>query len=164
MLDRVISGGQTGADQAALRAARTAGLATGGWAPLGWLVERADGRGDEAAGWLAGFDLIECPEPGYPVRTRANVRDSDGTLWLGDWHSAGGRTTLDACRLQGKPFLIVYAGRTRPSEVVEWIRSKGVRVLNVAGNRESKAPGIGARTERFLARVFRSLRSGSSDG
>jgi hypothetical protein len=83
MLDRVISGGQTGADQAGLRAARGAGIPTGGWAPLGWLVESDDGRRNIAAPWLADYGLAECPEPGYPARTKANVRDSDGTLWFG---------------------------------------------------------------------------------
>jgi hypothetical protein len=83
MLDEVVTGGQTGADQAALRAARAAGIPTGGWAPLGWLVETADGKRTEAAPWLAEYGLTECPEPGFPARARANVRDSDGTLWFG---------------------------------------------------------------------------------
>jgi hypothetical protein len=68
--------------------------------------------------------------------------------------SPGGRATLDACRLNGKPFLIVYNG-TRPSEVSAWLRAGGFGILNAAGNRESKAPGIGARVERFLMAVFR---------
>ncbi len=141
MLEKVTSGGQTGADQGALRAARAAGIPTGGWAPRGWLVESDDGRRDVAAPWLADFGLVECPEPGYPARTRANVRDSDGTIWFGDHNSPGGIATLDACRAQGKPFLIVYQGITRPSHSSAWIGEKGIRVLNVAGNRESKSPG-----------------------
>ena len=115
LLAKVISGGQTGADQGALRAARSAGIPTGGTAPQGWATET--GPFPE----LAGFGLVECEEPGYPPRTRANVRDADATLWFGDWHSPGGRTTLDACRVIGRPFLIVYPLRTRPSEVVAWI-------------------------------------------
>ena len=63
------------------------------------------------------------PEPGYAARTQANVRDSDGTLWFGDYHSSGGKATLDACRVLGKPFLIVYRGATRPSQVRAWIAS-----------------------------------------
>jgi Circularly permutated YpsA SLOG family len=149
MLERICSGGQTGADQAGLRAARSAGIPTGGWAPRGWATE------DGPAPWLADFGLVECPEPGYPPRTRANVRDSDAPLWFGDWMTPGGKTTLDACRTEGKPFFLVHQGVTRPSQVLEWIEAKGVRVLNVAGNRHSKAPGIGARVERFLPVVFR---------
>ncbi len=68
----------------------------------------------------------------------------------------GGRTTLDACRLNDRPFLIVYRG-TRPSAVAGWIEEKGIRVLNVAGNRESSNRGVGARVERFLADVFARL-------
>jgi hypothetical protein len=78
VIPRVISGGQTGADQASLRATRAAGIATGGFAPQGWLTN------DGPAPGLAGWGLVQCPEPGYPSRTRANVRDSDATLWFGD--------------------------------------------------------------------------------
>jgi Circularly permutated YpsA SLOG family len=149
MLDRVISGGQTGADQAALRAARSVGIPTGGWAPLGWLTE------DGPAPWLAGFGLVECPEPGYPARSRANVRDSDATLWFGSIDSRGFVTTHDAALVLMRPFLIVYRGATRPSQVRGWLAKANVRVLYVAWNRESVSPGIGERVERFLVGVFR---------
>jgi len=118
MLDKVVNGGQTGADQGALRAARACGIPTGGWAPLGWLVETADGKRTEAAPWLAEYGLADCPEPGFPARTRANVRDSDGTLWFGNWMTPGGAATLDACRNTDKPFLIVFRGATKPSQRV----------------------------------------------
>jgi hypothetical protein len=159
MVDKVISGGQTGSDQAALRAC---GIPTGGFAPRGWLTEGAlDEEGHPlpkslASPWLAEWGLVECDEPGWPPRTRANVRDSDATLWFGDRHSPGSKLTLDTCRALGKPFLIVYKG-TRPSEVSAWIAGNNVLVLNVTGNRESKAPGIGARVERFMGAVFRLL-------
>jgi hypothetical protein len=84
MLRHVISGGQTRADQAALLAARRYGIETGGWAPLGWMTE------DGPAPWLADFGLVECPEPGYPARTTADVRDSDGLLWFGATDSPRG--------------------------------------------------------------------------
>jgi hypothetical protein len=150
---KILSGGQTGVDQAALRAARAAGLETGGWAPLGWETEAGP------APWLAEFGLVVCSEPGYPPRTRANVEGSDGTIWFGAISSRGYRTTHDAAlrHSMAYPFLIVYEGSTKPSEVVAWIRSKEIRVLNVAGNRESGNPGIGERTERFLVNVFRQI-------
>jgi hypothetical protein len=129
MLERVVCGGPTGVDQAAPRAARAAGIPTGGWAPLGWLVETPGGKRTTTAPWLAGFGLIECPQPGFKARTVANVRDSDGTLWLGAWTTPGGAATLDACRAIDRPFLIVLTGLTRPSEVAGWIRAKGVGVL-----------------------------------
>jgi hypothetical protein len=129
MIERVISGGQTGTDQAALRAAHAAGIPTGGWAPKGWLTEGPlDEEGHPfpktvASPCLAEWGLVECDEPGFR-------------------------------RLNGKPFLIVYNG-TRPSEVSAWIEAGGFGVVNVAGSREGKAKGIGARVERFLCDVFR---------
>lgn len=85
MIERVITGGQTGADQGALRAARAAGIATVGWAAKGWLVEGpydllSRKHVDEPAPWLAEYGLVECPRKGYPERTKANVRDADALL------------------------------------------------------------------------------------
>jgi hypothetical protein len=119
-----------------------------------------DGKRTEPTPWLADYGLAECPEPGLPARTKANVRDSDATLWIGDWHTHGGRATLDACRIQDKPFMLLFRGATRPSQVCDWLGTKGVRVLNVAGNRESVDRGIGERVGRFLIRVFRQLGRG----
>jgi hypothetical protein len=149
MLERDISGGQTGVDVAALRAAKAAGIPTGGTALNGWATE------DGPAPWLADFGLVECSEPGYPPRTVANVRDSDATLWLGDPSSRGGRLTLSTARALGKPLLIVEHGTATPHDVRAWIAARGVRRLNVADNRESTEPGIRERAGRFLAAVFR---------
>jgi hypothetical protein len=159
VLERVISGGQTGADQAPLRAARAFGIPTGGFAPKGWLVETPDGRCTVPAPWLADWGLVECDEPGFPARTRANVRAGDATLWFGNYETPGGMATLDACRACSawKPFLLLDQGIARPSQAAEFIEAKGVRVLNVAGNRESEARGIGRRVERFMRDVFRRL-------
>lgn len=151
-IERIVSGGQTGADQAALRAARAGGIATGGWAPLGWFTEA--GPSPEL---LDGYGLVELSEPGYPARTGANVRDSDATVWFGTFPTPGFAATHDAALKLNRPFLIVYQFFTRPSEVATWVESKGVRVLNVAGNREGVNPGIGARVERFMLAVFRRL-------
>jgi hypothetical protein len=84
-LRKIVSGGQTGAAQAGLRAARAAGLETGGWALKGWATE------DGPALWLADFGLVQCRRPGYPPRTEANARDSDGTIWFGSQDSADDR-------------------------------------------------------------------------
>jgi Circularly permutated YpsA SLOG family len=80
---RIITGGQAGVDQAALRAARACGLETGGWAPLGWVTE------DGPADWLAEYGLLECPEPGHPARRRRNVMDADTMILIGDRTSPG---------------------------------------------------------------------------
>jgi Circularly permutated YpsA SLOG family len=152
MLERVVSGGQSGADQAGWRAARALGFATGGWMPRGFRTE-AGPRPDFAELYGA----VEMPGGGYPERTRANARDSDATLWFGDADSPGGRTTLRACAAPGRPAFEVLEGLTRPSDVAAWIGAEEVRVLNVAGHRESTQPGIGERVERFLLEVLRRL-------
>ena len=98
------------------------------------------------------------PTAAYPPRTRQNVRDSDATLWFGAIDSAGARTTIDACRLLDRPYLRMQPGRMiRPSQVAAWIGERSIRILNVAGSRESNAPGIGLSVERFLTELFRQL-------
>ncbi len=152
MLERVVSGGQTDADQAGWRAARAFGIPTGGWMPKGFLTENGP-RPDFADQYGA----RELPTSSYPERTFANVRDSDATLWFGDASTPGARATIEACHKLSRSCLRVEEGFTRPSHVAAWIIEHKVRVLNIAGSRESKAPGIGARIERFLADVFRRL-------
>jgi len=76
MIGKIISGGQTGVDQAALRAAKACGIPTGGWAPKWWKTE------DGPASWLADFALREHASADYAVRTRANVADAGLTLIL----------------------------------------------------------------------------------
>jgi hypothetical protein len=93
----------------------------------------------------------------FPARTVANARDSDGTLWFGTYDTPGFRTTPDAAIALNRPFQIVYNRITRPSQVAAWIGEKGVKVFDVAGNRESTTPGIGERVERFMREVFRRL-------
>lgn len=152
MLDCVISGGQTGADQAGWRAAKAAGIPTGGKMPRGYLTE--DG---ERPGLREEFGAKALGSPAYPPRTRANVEDSDGTIWFGNPDSRGGRSTLAACVKAGRPFLPVRDGMTTPRDVVAWIQHHRIAVLNVAGNRASTDPELGPRVEAFLGRVFRLL-------
>jgi hypothetical protein len=152
MLERIVSGGQTGADQAEWRAAKALGIATGGWMAPGFPTE--DGPRPDFAGL---YGAAELAAGGYPQRTRANARDSDATIWFGDSESPGGRTTLRACAKLGRPVFLVIEGLTRPSDVAAWIEAEEVRVLKVAGNRESTAPGIGERVERFMLEVLRRL-------
>ena len=140
---KIITGGQTGVDQAGWRAARRLGLPSGGQMPRGFLTE--DGPRPDFAREYGAVEL----DGGYPERTVANARDSDATAWLGDPASPGGRATLRACRELGRPVFLVAEG-VRPSELTTWLVANYVGVLNVAGNRESSTPGIGARAERFL--------------
>jgi hypothetical protein len=162
VLELVISGGQTGVDQAALRAARAAGIRTGGWAAKGWLTEEGP------APWLEGWGLKEAARPGYPARTGLNVRQSDATL-LFDGGGPGSALTFRECLRHAKPLrcltlhrpaagVVALALADTPGDVAAWVRGTGARVLNVAGARESKAPGVGALAERFLSLVFTRLR------
>jgi predicted Rossmann-fold nucleotide-binding protein len=84
-IELVIGGGQTGADQAGWRAAHAAGIPTGGSMPRGFLT--VQGPRPEFA---ATFGAVELEAPDYPPRTRANVRDSDGTLIFGNPATRGG--------------------------------------------------------------------------
>jgi hypothetical protein len=152
MLEAFRSGGHSGADQGAWRAARACGLATCGWMTRGFKTEEGP-----CPDFAALYGAVELASDDYADRTRANVRDSDATLWFGDPGSPGGRTTLRACASIGQPTYLVIDGLTRPSDVAAWIEAEEVRVLNVAGNRESTAPGIGNRVERFMVAVFHNL-------
>jgi hypothetical protein len=149
-LTLIISGGQTGADQGALSAARDLGIPTGGTAPQGWLTE----AGPQEA-LLRGFGLSECPEAGYPARTRQNVLDADGTLLVGLFDTGGSALTAAVAQDERRPMfhLAFTAGTPREKQCEEfrrWLRQHDVRVLNVAGNRESECPGIQAFTRSFL--------------
>src|SRR4030095_556414 len=97
-LIRIISGGQSGADQGGLRAARDLGIPTGGTAPRGWHTE----TGSQES-LLKSFGLVESREPGYPARTRQNVQDADGTLLVGQCRSGGSALTANVAREAGKP-------------------------------------------------------------
>jgi hypothetical protein len=92
------------------------------------------------------YGAIALETDSYPARTWANVRASDGTLWFGAADSSGGRCTLGACRELDKPVHL--------SDVARWLTEHRIRSLNVAGNRESRSPGIGHRVEAFLYRLF----------
>ena len=155
IVERVISGGQTGADAAALRAARRLGIPTGGHAPRGWRTQAGP------APWLADYGLVESPWD-YAGRTRANVRDGCATVRLAaNFSSPGEVCTLRAIEMFRKPHHDVLFVRhatgawseADPRAVErfrEFLWDNRVRVLNVAGNAERTAPGIGMAVEAFL--------------
>lgn len=163
----VISGGQTGVDQAALWAARDAGFPTAGYAPGGWMTETGP------APWLSDFGLTEFGK-GYPPRTRKNIESSHATLIVADAEPLEGGTKLTfdiAFRLGGGDrgiglFVGLTSGveRARPEDAATWlqecIRTRERFILNVAGPRESKAPGIGGRAQSFLWVMFQLLKNG----
>lgn len=143
-LQRIVSGGQTGVDRGALDAAIALGLPHGGWCPSG---RRAEG------GTIPDrYQLEETPSADYAVRTRLNVRESDATLILSAGDPTGGTAlTVRLAKKEGRPHLVLDLLADPDPEVARsWIQATGVRVLNVAGPRESKCPGIAAQATAFL--------------
>lgn len=147
-LETIVSGGQTGVDRAALDTALELGVPCGGWCPTRRKAE--DGRIPEH------YPLTELPGGGYPERTERNVLDSDGTLILARGPLAGGtRLTADLARKHGKPVLVVdLSGDPSPTEAAAWRQEHGIRRLNVAGPRESGAPGIHGQAMRYLRQLL----------
>jgi hypothetical protein len=150
MLTKIVSGGQTGVDRAALDVALEMGLPCGGWCPHGRRAE--DGPID------ARYPLTETPWHGYPQRTEWNVRDSDGTLILTVGPADRGTAlTVRLAERMHKPHLEVdLTAGTSAATVRDWARANRVHVLNVAGPRESSTPGIGEQARRFLREVISS--------
>ena len=153
--ERVISGGQTGADQAGLRAAARCGIPTGGWMPAGF----ATSRGPDPE--LARRHGLREHAGGYAERTAANVRDADATLrFAASFATPGEKCTIKWVRHYGRPHLdLDVAALPPPEDVAGWVRRHRVRVLNVTGNVEARSPrarahGIGAVVEAYLVRVF----------
>jgi hypothetical protein len=138
VLEKVVSGGQTGADRAALDVAMTLGLETGGWVPKGRRAE--DGR---IPARYAG--LLETDTDAHEHRTALNVRDSDATLIFSFGEPQGGTgLTLKLTRSSGRPHLVIDLAATSEAQAAErvrdWLVATHVRVLNVAGSRASSEP------------------------
>ena len=145
---KIVSGGQTGVDRAALDMARKLGLPCGGWCPKGRKAE--DGR------LAATYALDETPTGEYAQRTEWNIRDSDGTLVLTRGRpSEGTAFTIEVARRLGKPCLVLdLLDRPRAATARTWANKHAVHVLNVAGPRESKCPGIYEEASSFLMKLF----------
>ena len=150
---KIISGGQTGADRAALDVAIELGMEYGGAIPRGRLAE--DGPID--AGKYP--RLTELATADYIDRTKRNVLDADATLAFTDGTLTGGtKKTVDFAEEFGKPYLLVNfdqtAGREVVTAIVKWLARHKPQVLNVAGPRESGAPGIYAKVYSVLKKSF----------
>jgi len=143
---RIVSGGQTGVDRAALDVAIALGIEHGGWCPRGRLAE--DGPID------ARYRLRETEASDYRVRTARNVLESDGTLILCRGRLRGGtRLTRQLARRHRKPLLAVNLERPPTATAFHaWLEAHRVRVLNIAGPRESQAPGIARQAGELLRR------------
>jgi tRNA nucleotidyltransferase (CCA-adding enzyme) len=151
---KLISGGQTGADRAGLDAALRHGIAAGGYCPRGRRAE--DGTIPPR------YPLMETDSPDYAVRTRMNVRKADGTLILNLGALDGGtRLTAEYAAKRNKPYLVVNLDSKNhtPAHVADWLAKHDISMLNIAGPRESKRPGIYRIALAFLELLLRILSS-----
>ena len=159
LLKKVVSGGQTGVDQSALRAAVKGGLTIAGWCP--------PGMSSEAGLIPVEFPLTETPKerselaPEIPrsLRTEWNVRDSDATIILQpsatNPKDLGTAFTLTSALHYQRPLLICNPNDPKSvKQIKDWIKKLGIKTLNIAGPSEGKAPGISDITDKLLSAVF----------
>lgn len=153
----IISGGQTGSDQAGLKAAKHFRIKTGGWSTKGWRTQ--DGSQKEL---LSSYGLKECDSIDYKVRTELNVRDSHITLrFATNFSSAGERCTLNAINKHKRPYVDFFV----PNDLTDknafitayYIAINGYDIINIAGNSERTSPGIGRQVEQFVMTMIEEL-------
>ena len=146
-IKKIISGGQTGADIAGLKAAKKTGIITGGFCPKGYLTEKGPYRS------LKMFNLKPTTSADYRERTELNVLHSDGTVIFSKTDVDGNITGIGTLLTQriakeyGKPVLI----NPSTNEFAEWIVGNDIRTLNVAGNRKSDNKEIEKTVYKFLS-------------
>ena len=158
----IVSGGQTGADRAALDFAIEHGYTHGGWAP--------SGRKAEDGTVPLKYQLTALADGGYRQHTRSNVEDSDGTLIVNSGELNGGTfVTQTFAEQMGKPYFVAQLDAGNQADAVAkllvWLRQHAIQKLNVAGPRESKRPSIYRLTIEFLQAVDDANRaSAGADG
>lgn len=151
MIKKIVSGGQTGADRAALDVAIEYGIPHGGWIPRGRKTE--DGRLSEK------YHLKEIQSISYPLRTELNVIDSDGTLIISHGNLSGGSAyTLEMATKHKRPCFHIDLNEISEYKAVEiikyWTDLKGIETLNVAGPRASEDPKIHEDTKNLIKSVL----------
>jgi hypothetical protein len=129
---RIISGGQTGADQAGLRAGHALGITTGGWMPKDYWTEKG------AAPWLRRYGVEELPTRSYRARTVRNLMAADGTILWGNTENGGTRLTQRLLEAAKKPLIV----NPTPAQIRRWVKTELIGTVNIAGNRESGNRGI----------------------
>jgi hypothetical protein len=141
LIEKIVSGGQSGADRAALDFAIAHGIPHGGWCPAGRKAE--DGTIDLR------YRLQETPSSNYLQRTEWNVRDSDGTVVfsIAPVLTGGSKKTVELAHKHRKPVIHIAreGGAASPSQaLLRFIQEHHIKVLNVAGPRVSKEPEVDA--------------------
>lgn len=150
-LKKIISGGQTGVDRAALDVAIIFNFTCGGWCPKGRKAE--DGPIDDR------YPLKETPSEDYAQRTEWNVRDADATLILAWGKTTGGTAqTVDLAKEKNKLHIIVDLSLDPDvSAMVDWVNKNRIHTLNVAGPRESKHLGIYDAAFTFIEKLMQDI-------
>jgi hypothetical protein len=148
---KIISGGQTGVDQAALDTAVALGIPHGGWVPKG--------RKTENGGLPDKYKLKEMPTSSYAKRTEQNVIDSEGTLIISLGPLTGGsELTHKTAMHHDRPCLHIDLRVLDPHKAVKtvraWIAHHGIKVLNIAGPRASETPNIYDMTANILKAIL----------
>jgi hypothetical protein len=150
IVERIVAGGQTGVDRAALDSAVLLGIPAGGWCPRG--------RRAEDGPIPPHYPLKETDAAGYRPRTRRNVDDSDGTMILAWGAPAGGtRFTAEYAAHQGRPHAIVDLAQWSDADVQRvraWLAAHDIRTLNVAGPRASQAPDAYDAARAFMTALL----------
>lgn len=146
MIEKIISGGQTGVDRAALDVAIKLDIPHGGWCPKGRKAE--DGEISRQ------YQLKETFSADYSERTKLNMQDSDGTLILVlEIHKITDGTvlTIQEVKDRKKPYLIIDLARKQDIQsIATWIKENNIKVLNIAGPRESQCNHIYKTSFEFL--------------
>ncbi|MFA8301268.1 MAG: putative molybdenum carrier protein [Hyphomicrobiales bacterium] len=145
---KIISGGQSGVDRAALAFALHYNMPCGGYCPKGRLAE--DGPINNR------FPLVETPLPSYPQRTEMNVKESDATLII--YHEEmdkGTKFTKELAEKLKKPILeLSFNKPIHTKEFRKWLKNNSIKTLNIAGPRESRSPGIYSKVWDSLHELF----------
>ena len=154
MIEEIISGGQTGADRAALDTAIKLNIPHVGWCPKGRLAELGTTIPKK-------YSLKETATSKFSERTELNIQDSDGTLILVPelplpiTINDGTKLTEQKAKEKNKPLLIVDLSKNEDIDlIVNWIKINDIKVLNIAGPRESLSPGIYQRSLKFLTNLL----------
>jgi len=134
---KIISGGQTGVDRAALDVALTRGIKCGGWCPAGRL--------DEFSKIPDQYPVHELPGGGFTERTLQNVKDSDGTVVISPGELSGGsEQTIRFCVDLKRPYQLIDASKISAEAaanlIVEFVCKNKIGILNIAGPRQSEWP------------------------
>jgi hypothetical protein len=151
MIKRIISGGQTGVDQAALDAAIKLDIPHGGWVPKG--------RKTENGPLPDKYEMLETATSKYAGRTEQNVIDSDGTLIITRGSlTEGSEYTRSMAMKHNRPWLHIDLNKKpkfhAATIIMTWIEENGVEILNIAGSRASKDPAIYSDVINIIENVY----------